>query len=82
MAESEENVQKFLDDLTKKSKPFAKKEWTSMQTFAKKHLNIKKIEKWDFAFVSEKLKEVEFDLNEEELKPYFCLLYTSDAADE
>ena len=73
MAESEENVQKFLDDLTKKSKPFAKKEWTSMQTFAKKHLNIKKIEKWDFAFVSEKLKEVEFDLNEEELKPYFQL---------
>ena len=73
MAESEENVQKFLDDLTKKSKPFAKKEWISMQTFAKKHLNIKKIEKWDFAFVSEKLKEVEFDLNEEELKPYFQL---------
>lgn len=73
MAESEENVQNFLDDLTKKSKPFAKKEWTSMQTFAKKHLNIKKIEKWDFAFVSEKLKEVEFDLNEEELKPYFQL---------
>ena len=73
MAESEENVQNFLDDLTKKSKPFAKKEWTSMQTFAKKYLNIKKIEKWDFAFVSEKLKEVEFDLNEEELKPYFQL---------
>ena len=73
MAESEENVQNFLDDLTKKSKPFAKKEWLSMQAFAKKYLNIKKIEKWDFAFVSEKLKEVEFDLNEEELKPYFQL---------
>ena len=73
MAESEENVQKFLDDLTKKSKPFAKKEWVSMQAFAKKYLNIEKIEKWDFAFVSEKLKEVEFDLNEEELKPYFQL---------
>lgn len=73
MAESEENVQNFLDDLTKKSKPFAKKEWVSMQAFAKKYLNIEKIEKWDFAFVSEKLKEVEFDLNEEELKPYFQL---------
>ena len=39
----------------------------------KKKLNLKDLEKWDSAFVSEKLKEAELQLNEQELKPYFEL---------
>ena len=73
MAKSVKNVNVFLDDLTEKAKPFAKQEWKAMELFAKKKLNLKDLEKWDFAFTSEKLKEAELQLNEQELKPYFEL---------
>ena len=73
MAKSVKNVNDFLDDLTEKAKPFAKQEWKAMELFAKKKLNLKDLEKWDFAFASEKLKEAELQLNEQELKPYFEL---------
>ena len=73
MAKSIKNVNDFLDDLTEKAKPFAKQEWKAMELFAKKKLNLKELEKWDSAFVSEKLKEAELQLNEQELKPYFEL---------
>ena len=73
MAKSVKNVNVFLDDLTEKAKPFAEQEWKAMELFAKKKLNLKDLEKWDFAFTSEKLKEAELQLNEQELKPYFEL---------
>jgi peptidyl-dipeptidase Dcp len=73
MAKSVKNVNDFLDDLTEKAKPFAKQEWKTMELFARKKLNLKDLKKWDSAFVSEKLKEAELQLNEQELKPYFEL---------
>ena len=73
MAKSVKNVNDFLDDLTEKAKPFAKKEWEAMELFARENFNLKDLEKWDSAFVSEKLKEAELQLNEQELKPYFEL---------
>jgi len=73
MAQSEENVKNFLDKLSEKSKPFAEKEWETMKVFAFKNLNIVQLEKWDIAYVSEKLKQVELDLDEQQLKPYFKL---------
>ena len=73
MAKSVKNVNVFLDDLTEKAKPFAEQEWKAMEIFARKKLNLKDLEKWDSAFVSEKLKEAELQLNEQELKPYFEL---------
>ena len=73
MAQSEENVKKFLDKLSEKSKPAAEKEWENMKVFAFKNLNIVQLEKWDIAYVSEKLKQVELDLDERQLKPYFQL---------
>ena len=73
MAKSVKNVNVFLDDLTEKAKPFAEQEWKAMELFARKKLNLKDLEKWDSAFISEKLKEAELQLNEQELKPYFEL---------
>ena len=73
MAQSEVNVKKFLDELTDKAKPAATKEWETMQAFAAQHLDLKELEKWDTAFVSEKLKQATLDLDEQELKPYFPL---------
>jgi peptidyl-dipeptidase Dcp len=73
MAGSEENVNNFLEDLYQKALPAAKKEWEEIEEFAKENLNLDKIEKWDTAYVSEKLKQAQLDLNEQLLKPYFPL---------
>jgi Zn-dependent oligopeptidase len=73
MAQSEENVQNFLNQLTEKAKPAAEKEWEAMKTFAAENLNLNCLEKWDTAFVSEKLKQATLNLDEQQLKPYFPL---------
>ena len=73
MAQSEDNVKIFLDELSEKAKPIAEKEWEAMKAFAAKHLDLKELEKWDTAYVSEKLKKAKFDLDEQKLKPYFQL---------
>ena len=44
-----------------------------METFALENLGIDKLEKWDTAFVAEKLKQAKFDLDEQKIKPYFPL---------
>ena len=73
MAQSEKNVKSFLDNLNQKVHPAAKNEWNVMATFAKKHLDIKVLEKWDTNFVAEKLKKATLGLDEQLLKPYFQL---------
>ncbi len=72
MAESPENVISFLDDLLEKAKPAAQKEFETLSNFAKKD-GVHQLEKWDSAYYSEKLKKELFDLEEEQLKPYFKL---------
>ncbi|MCF6167332.1 M3 family metallopeptidase [Lutibacter sp.] len=72
MAESPENVYVFLNDLLSKAKPAAQKEFDNLSKFAKKD-EIVQLEKWDSAYYSEKLKKELFDLEEEQLKPYFKL---------
>ncbi|HET8808952.1 MAG TPA: M3 family metallopeptidase, partial [Flavobacteriaceae bacterium] len=73
MAKTPEKVREFLDDLLKKAKPAAEKEFAELEQFAKKMDGIERLEKWDSAYYSEKLKQKLFDLKEEELKPYFPL---------
>ncbi|VAW25028.1 Dipeptidyl carboxypeptidase Dcp, partial [hydrothermal vent metagenome] len=70
--ESPENVNVFLNDLLSKAKPAAQKEFDNLSNFAKKD-GIVQLEKWDSAYYSEKLKKELFDLEEEQLKPYFKL---------
>ena len=73
MASSEKNVNNFLEDLYQKAFPAAKKEWEELVNYAKKNLNLDQIEKWDIAYVSEKIKQAQLDLDEQLLKPYFSL---------
>jgi peptidyl-dipeptidase Dcp len=72
MAESPSNVKSFLNDLLEKAKPAAIKQFEDLSNFAKKD-GINQLEKWDSAFYSEKLKKKLFDIEEEQLKPYFKL---------
>jgi len=73
MAETPETVLKFLNDLLDKAKPAAEKEYKNLENFAKNLDGIDRLEKWDAAYYSEKLKQKLFNLDDEQLKPHFKL---------
>ncbi|NHM08149.1 M3 family metallopeptidase [Flavobacterium sp. CYK-4] len=73
MAQSPEKVKLFLADLLAKAKPAAEREFKQLSQFAKDLHGIEKLEKWDGAYYSEKLKQQLFALDDEQLKPYFQL---------
>ncbi|MCM4151867.1 M3 family peptidase [Arenibacter sp. N53] len=73
MAETPEKVHQFLNELLEKAKPAAEREYAELEDFAKNLDRIDRLEKWDGAYYSEKLKQKLFDLDDERLKPYFKL---------
>ena len=73
MAQNPEKVKSFLNDLLVKAKPAAEREFAELSAFAKNLDGIEKLEKWDGAYYSEKLKQKLFNLDDEKLKPYFKL---------
>jgi peptidyl-dipeptidase Dcp len=73
MAKDESSVRHFLNDLRDKAYPKAEKEWEDIKVFGQQELRYKTVEKWDTAYISEKIKQARFSFNEEELKPYFAL---------
>ena len=73
MAETPEKVTTFLNELLEKATPAAKEEFEKLEDFAKELDGIDQLQKWDSAYYSEKLKQKLFDLNDEQLKPYFKL---------
>jgi peptidyl-dipeptidase Dcp len=74
MAENSANVYKLLNELLEAYTPTAHQEVEEVKNLAKE-LEGEDFElmPWDWAYYSEKLKEKKFNLNEEELRPYFEL---------
>ena len=66
MAKNEDEVLNFLQNLLKNSKAQAKKELGELQKSAPKNL-----QSFDTAFYSELLKKEQYDIDEEEYRPYF-----------
>ena len=74
MANTVEEVDRFLTDFAVKSKPFAKRDWDELCAFAKNELGLLDgVQPWDIAFVSERLKQSRYAFSENELKQYFPL---------
>ena len=73
MADSTERVVDFLRDLANKSKHQAENDLAELRVFAHEQDGIEKLESWDTAYYSEKLKQEKYSISEEELKPYFPL---------
>jgi Zn-dependent oligopeptidase len=73
MAKTPGTVKHFLNELLEKSTPFANKEFAELEQFAMEKDGIGKLERWDGAYYSEQLKKSKFNLDEEELRPYFSL---------
>ncbi|MDP5092929.1 MAG: M3 family metallopeptidase [Polaribacter sp.] len=73
MAETPEKVIEFSNELLQKAKPAAEREFKHLENYAKKLDGIDQLQKWDGAYYAEKLKKELFDLDQEQLKPYFQL---------
>lgn len=73
MAQTPVKVNAFLGELLEKSLPFASKDVKDVTVFAKTLGFTEPIQRWDFAYYSEKLKTSLFDLKDEMVKPYFEL---------
>lgn len=72
MAKSTDRVENFLHELLEKAKPYAEKEIEALRQLAEAD-GIDEMQSYDHAYYAEKLRKQKFDLNDEELKPYFPL---------
>lgn len=73
MAETQEKVEKFLEDLYQASKPAALRDFENLRSFAAGIGHMGVIERFDWAYYSEKLKKKLYDIDDEILKPFFRL---------
>ncbi len=71
MAENTDQVETFLVELAEKSLPVAKQDVEELSVFARKAQAIDKLEAWDVAYFSEKLRQEKYAVSQEELRPYF-----------
>ena len=72
MAKSPVKVFEFLNELLEKATPYAEKEIDELKSLAKAD-GIEEMQSYDHAFYAEKLRKQKFDIDDEELKPYFQL---------
>ncbi|MBB3697851.1 M3 family metallopeptidase [Flammeovirga yaeyamensis] len=72
MATSPNAVVEFLNDLQEKARPAAEAEVEDVIAYAKAN-GATTVNRWDWAFWSEKLKKEKFAIDDEALKPYFKL---------
>jgi oligopeptidase A len=71
MASSVTEVMEFLRDLAARSRPLAEQELAELEAFARAELGLERIEAWDVAWCSEKLKHARYEVSDQQLKPYF-----------
>ena len=71
MAESPAQVVTFLDDLARRARPHAEKDWAELREFAAQELGIAELQPWDMAFAAERLREKRYAFSENEVKQYF-----------
>lgn len=73
MANTPEKVNDFIDALLQAAMPIAKKEAENLQQIINRRGDNVKLEPWDWWYYSEILRKEKFDLDEEQLRPYFKL---------
>ncbi len=73
MAQTPAAVNAFLNKLMLAANPVAKAELAEMQKISDAEGNNFKLESWDWWYYAEKLRKQKYNLDENELKPYFSL---------
>ncbi len=71
MADKPQEVIDFLEDLADKSWRQARRDFTELSEFARKHYGIGDLQAWDMSYYSEKMRQHYYQLSQEEVKTYF-----------
>ena len=79
MADSPQSIMSFLKSLQQKAVPAARKQFDKLEKFAGSQGAELPLEPWDVTYWSERFRQVELDLSDEALKPYFALDQMIDA---
>lgn len=80
MAKTPEKVNEFLMQLWVPALAMAKQEASDMQAMIDKEKGGFKLKAWDWWYYTEKVKKAKYDLDEENLRPYFKLENVIDGA--
>jgi oligopeptidase A len=75
MAETTDDVSRFLEDLADRSWRQARKDLSDLKQFAKQHCGITDLQSWDMAYASEKMRQHYYQLSQEEVKAYFPITH-------
>ena len=73
MAHDAKTVDAFLQSVWEPSLAAAKREAAELQTLMNEDLPGEELQPWDWWYYAEKLRKAKYDLDEEQLKPYFEL---------
>lgn len=73
MAQSRTKVDEFLNKLLKHSKPAAERDLKALEQEKKASGQTDPLKPWDIRYFEEKLKKKLYDIDQEELRPYFQL---------
>ena len=73
MAHNAKNAMDMLMQVWKPSLAAAKRERAELQALLDKDMPGEKLQPWDWWYYSEQLRKLKYDVDEEQLKPYFAL---------
>jgi oligopeptidase A len=71
MADTPQQVLDFLNDLVRRVRPQGMSELLELQNFAQQQDGIETLQSWDLPYYSEKLKQHQYAIDDEQLRPYF-----------
>ncbi len=71
MASTPQQVLNFLGELAAKARPYAERDLAELREFAATRLGLEKLEAWDVAYASEKLRVDRYAFSDQEVKQYF-----------
>jgi oligopeptidase A len=71
MAESPQQVLDFLNELAARALPYARRDLREVTEFARAELGLGRLDAWDLAYASEKLRARRYSFSDQELKQYF-----------
>ncbi len=71
MAEHPQQVLDFLEDLAARARPYGERDWAELGEFAAAELGLDRVEAWDIAFASERLRQARYAFSDQEVKQYF-----------
>ena len=73
MAKTPERVNEFLDELWKAALPIAKQEASDFQSMIDQEGGGFSLQPWDWRYYAGKVRKEKYDLDEEEIRPYFSM---------